>query len=173
MLSVILLIIVSLVGLARALFPAVQFDFVWPGRAFAGFKKRLQTQQEDRPLCAAMVHELARLLPTLVFEQDDGPIPSLSELETDLRADPFFGPVDPLPQHASGGIKLKDLHVEAAGAKAKPEYATDVAFAFRGGRPPRGKTFDRGQCLKDTVEGRRFNSDLVQNIGHIRFLLLV
>src|ERR1700677_3475178 len=101
-----------------------------------------------------MVHELYRFLPALMFEQDDGPIAPLFEIETDLRADPFYWPVDHLPQHAPGGIKLKDLHVEAAGAKAESEHATDVAFAFRGGRPPRGKTFDRGQCLKDTVAGR-------------------
>ena len=47
---------------------------------------------------AAVMHELHRLLPTLVFEEDDGPFVSLIELETYLCAQPFLGPVDHLPQ---------------------------------------------------------------------------
>src|SRR5712664_3697007 len=36
-----------------ALFPAVELDVVWRGSAFPGFEKRLQAQQEDRPLGTA------------------------------------------------------------------------------------------------------------------------
>src|SRR5216684_1903120 len=60
-------------GLAgAALVPVVDLDIVWLGRTFPGFEKRLQAHQKDPPLGAAMVHELHRLLPTLVFEEDDG-----------------------------------------------------------------------------------------------------
>ena len=67
------------------------------GRTFAGFEKRLQAQQKDCPFGAAMVHELHRLLPALVFEENDGPVAFLFEIEAYLDADPFLGPVDYLP----------------------------------------------------------------------------
>src|SRR6266478_190254 len=101
------------------------------GRAFSGFEKRLQAQQKDRPLGAAMVHELHRLLPTLVFEQDDGPVAFLSEIETYFCADPFLRSVDHLPQHALGRLKLKNFHVDTAGAKAELEHSADFAVALR------------------------------------------
>src|SRR4029077_5096879 len=115
-----------------------------------------------------MMHELHRLLPTLVLEQDDGPVAFLFELEAYLGADPFFGTVDLLPLHAFGGLSLQDLHVETAGAKAELDHAADLAFPLRVDGPPRGKTFERGQCLVDIIQGTRFDSDFVQNIGHIR-----
>src|SRR4249920_2017095 len=80
-----------------ALLPAVELDIVWRGGTFPGFEKRLHAQQKDPPLGAAMVHELHRLLPTLVLEEDDGPVAFLFELPTYYRANPFFGPVDHLP----------------------------------------------------------------------------
>ena len=67
----------SLVG-APALFPAVELDFVRPGGTVAGFEKRLQAEQKDPPLGATMMHELYRLLLTLVFEEDDRPVAFLS-----------------------------------------------------------------------------------------------
>jgi hypothetical protein len=62
-------------------------------------------------------------------------------------------------------MKLKNLHVEAAGVKAKLEHSADFAFPSCVVRPPAGKTFDRGQCLIDIILGRRFDSDFVQNIN--------
>ena len=118
------------------------------------------------------LHELHRFLPTRVFKKDDGPVASLFEVETYRRAHPFFRPVDHLPQHAPGGIKFKNLHVETAVAKAKPQHAAGFALPLRIARPPRGQTFDHGQCLIDIIHGRRFDSDFVQNIGHIRFLFM-
>ena len=77
--------------------------------------------------------------------------PFCFEIETYLCADPFFGPVDHLPQHVLGGMKLKNLHVETAGAEAELDHAADFAFPLRVARPPAGKTFDRGQCLIDVI----------------------
>src|SRR5579863_2320463 len=105
--------------LRRGLFPAVELDLIWPGRALAGFKQRLEAQQEDRPLGAAVMHEFHRFLPTLVFEQDDGPVTVLLDVEADLRAEPLFGAVDHLPQNAPAGLKFEHLHVETAVAKAE------------------------------------------------------
>src|SRR5215208_8229478 len=68
--------------------------YVVGGRgALAGLDEGLQAHQEDRPLGAAVVHELHRLLPALVLEQDDGVVALLFEIETDLGPDPFGGPV--------------------------------------------------------------------------------
>jgi hypothetical protein len=52
------------------LFPTVELDLVWPGRAFAGFEQRFQAQQEDRPFGAAVVHKFHRFLPALVLEEN-------------------------------------------------------------------------------------------------------
>src|SRR5713226_9517283 len=105
-----------------------------------------------------MVHELHRLLPALVLEEDDGPVAFLSEVKIYFCADPFLGSVDHLPQHALVGIKLKNLHVDTAGAKAELNNPADYAFASRVGRPPAGKTLTRGQCLIGIIWGRRFDS---------------
>src|SRR5271165_3900574 len=85
------------------LFPAVELDLVRPGRAFPGFEERLQAQQKHAPFGAAMVHELHRLLPAFVLEKNDGPVAFLFEIETYFCADPFFGPIDHLPEHVLGG----------------------------------------------------------------------
>ena len=94
-----------------------------------------------------MVHELDRLLPAFVFEEDDGPGTLLFEIEAYLCADPFFGAVDHLPKHVLGGMKLENLHVEAAAVKAELEHSADFAFPLYVVRPPAAKTFARGQCL--------------------------
>src|SRR5580704_14947895 len=142
-------------------FPAVELDLVWPRPAFAGFEQRLQAQQKDRPLGAAMVREFHRLLPTLVLDEDKSPVGFLPEIKAYCRADPFFGSLDDLPAHALAAIELENLHVETAVAKAELEHAAGLAFALRVGCPPSGKTFTRGQCLVNVVERRRLDSDLV------------
>ena len=111
-----------------------------------------------------MVHELHRLLPTLVFEQDDGPFAFLFEVEADFCADPFLGPFDHLPEHALAGLKLENLHVETTAVKAELEHSADLAFPLRIVRPPGGKAFTLGQCLIDFIQRRRFDSDFVQYI---------
>src|SRR5271170_6743322 len=127
------------------LFPAVELDFVWPGRAFAGFEERLEAQQEDSPFGAAVVHEFHRLLPALVLEEDDGPVAVLFEVEAYLCAEPFFRPVDHLPENPLAGLQLENLHVETAAAKAELEHAANLAFPSRAARPPARKAFDGGQ----------------------------
>jgi hypothetical protein len=81
-----------------------------------------------------MVHELHRLLPTLVLEEDNGPVAFLPEVETYFCADPFLGPIDHLPLHALGGVKLENPDV-----KAEQDYAADFGFPWRVDRPPAGK----------------------------------
>jgi hypothetical protein len=44
-------------------------------------------------------------------------------------------------------MKLENLHVETAGAKAKLQHAADFAFSLRVRRPPGGKIVARGQRL--------------------------
>jgi len=83
------------------LFPTVELDLVWPGRAFAGFEERFQAQQEDRPFGAAVVHKFHRLLPALVLEENNGPVAVLFEVEAYLCAEPFFRPVDHLKGRGS------------------------------------------------------------------------
>jgi hypothetical protein len=122
-------------------------DIVWIGRAFPGFDKRFYAHQKERPLGAAMVHELNRLLPALVFEEDNGEVLILREREAYLCADPFLGPAYHFPQHALGGIKLEYLHVDtAARPKAELDHSADIAVTLRVGCPPAGKTFPCGQC---------------------------
>jgi hypothetical protein len=70
-------------------------------------------------------------------------------------------------------MKLENLHVDTAGAKAELEHSADSAFPLRVVRPPAAKTFARGQCLVGIIQGRRFDSNSVQDIHHIPFLLLV
>ena len=51
---------------------AADMDIVRVGTTFPRLHKRLQTHQINRPLGAAVVHELYCLLPILVLEEDDG-----------------------------------------------------------------------------------------------------
>src|SRR5258705_114300 len=111
---------------SRSSVPVADPDVVRAGLAFPGLHQRLQTHQENRPLGAAVVHELRWLLPVLVLEEDDGEVAFLPEVETDLRSDPFRGPLDHLPEDALAGLELEHLHVEAAellavGGKAELE----------------------------------------------------
>src|SRR4051812_29775688 len=84
-------------------------DIVRERRAFAGFDQRLQAHQEGCPFGAAMVHERALLLPTLLLEKHRGLVAVLAEIEADLAADPFFRAFDDLPNDAFGWFKFKDL----------------------------------------------------------------
>ncbi len=151
------------------LFPTVELDLVWPGRAFAGFEQRLEAQQKDRPFGAAVVHELHRLLPALMFEENNGPVTVLCQIEADLGAEPFFRAVNHLPQNALAGLQFENLHVEAAFAKAELQLAADLAFSLSVARPPAGKPRNGGQCVIDIVQRRRFDSNLMQNVRHVRF----
>jgi hypothetical protein len=54
-----------------------------------------------------------------------------------------------LPERALPGIKLNNLDVDTAGAKAELNHA----FPLRGVRPPAGKTLKRGQCLIGISQG--------------------
>src|ERR1700691_4685911 len=98
-----------------------------------------------------MMHELYRRLPALVLEKNDCPIAVLCEVEADLCAEPFFRPVDHLPENTFARFKLENLHVEAAVTETKLQLAADLAFAPRVARPPARQAFDRGQCVIDSA----------------------
>src|ERR1700676_4794446 len=72
----------SLALVDTALVPVVDLHVVRVGGTLSGFEKRLETQQKDGPLCAAVVHEFHGCLPTLVFEEDDRVVTILLEVTT-------------------------------------------------------------------------------------------
>jgi hypothetical protein len=78
--------------------PVADLDVVWLWGPGAGLEKLLQALQEDTPLGAAVVHELHRVSPTFVLEQDDGVVVFLLEVPAHRRTDPLRGPVDDFPQ---------------------------------------------------------------------------
>src|SRR5688572_28216875 len=121
--------------------PVVDLHVVRMRRAFAALDERLQTQQEHRPLRAAVMHELDGFLPTLVLEAHDRELAFIAQIPTDLRADPFLGAVDDFPEHATAWHELEDFHVEAAAREAELEDAIDRALAARVVRPPGGEAF--------------------------------
>src|SRR3984957_11363123 len=86
-------------------------------------------------------------------------------------AEPFFGPVDHLPQNPLAGLQFEHLHIEAAAAKAELDHAADLASSPRIARPPARKAFDGNQCPIDIVQRRRSDSDLMQNVRHIRLFV--
>jgi hypothetical protein len=133
------------------LFPAIEFDLVWPGATFPCFEKRFEAEQEDRPLRAAMVHELHWLLPVCVLEKEDGPIVILFDVEAYFCPEPLFRSVNHPPENAPGWLKLEDLHIETTGTKAELDDTADLAVAPRVTGPPPGQTFNCGQCLIDII----------------------
>jgi len=106
-----------------------------------------------------MVHELHRLSPALVFEENDGIVAFLLEIETDGRTDPFFRSFDDFPKDALG-TQLEHLHVETALRKPELDDSAAGAFALRVGRPPSGKTVERCQRPIDIIQ-TRFDSNSV------------
>src|SRR5205807_830154 len=110
------------------LFPTVQLDLVRRGGTFACLQKRFEAEQEDSPLRAAVVHELHRLLPICVLEKDDGPVVVLFNVEAYFCPEPLFGSIHHLPENALGRLKVENLHIETAGAKAELDDTADLTF---------------------------------------------
>lgn len=95
-----------------------------------------------------MVHEFHRLLPVQMLEENKGVIAILPEIEADLCIEPFLRPIDNLPEHASGRIQLKYLHIEAAiRTDAESDHAADRALPFRIGGPPGWSTRWTTLCI--------------------------
>src|SRR5580704_7960619 len=107
-----------------------------------------------------------------MLEENDRPAVLLTEIETDFGAEPFRRSLDKLPGHKAFRTKLEDLHVEAAIAEAELDHAARFAAALRVGRPPSRKPVDGRQSLVNGCRRRRFNSNLVQNVGHIGLSLV-
>src|SRR5262249_26342701 len=84
--------------------PVADAHIVRARLALAGFTERLEAHEEDRPLAAAVVHELHGLFPAFVPEENHGEVVFLLEIEADLRADPLLGAVFDLPHHALAGV---------------------------------------------------------------------
>src|SRR3954462_11719611 len=93
----------------RGSVPVADLDVARLGVAGAGLEERLQAHQEDRPLGAAVVHELAGLLPADVAEQDDGEVVVLLDLPVHRRPDPLGRAVDNSPYDALRWLQLEDL----------------------------------------------------------------
>src|SRR5688572_4003711 len=70
--------------------PVADLDFAWIRGALPGFKQRLHAHQKSCPPRTAVVHEFHRLLPTFVFEQNDGVAIGLTELPVDMSGDPLL-----------------------------------------------------------------------------------
>src|SRR5690606_9540012 len=98
----------------RGSVPIADLRIVRARLTLAGLTKRFQAHQEDRPLGAAVVHELHGLLPSFVLEEHDREIALLLEIEADSSADPFVRTVDDLPRHAPILLQLENSHVEDA-----------------------------------------------------------
>src|SRR5688572_7753891 len=150
--------------------PVADLDFAWIRGALPGFKQRLHAHQKSCPPRTAVVHEFHRLLPTFVFEQDDGVAIGLTELPVDMSGDPLLRSVHHLPQHAIVWVQLEHLHVEPASTpKSEFEDAASVfALALSVGCPPAGKSFGTGQGRVNLVR-RRLNSNPVQDVYHFDF----
>src|SRR5688572_25609196 len=100
-------------GGAAGSVPVADLDVVRRRPAAPGLHELLEAHQVCRPLRAAVVHELDRLAPALVLEQDDRVLVALVETPIDLRSDPLLGTAGDPPPHAAGRVELDDFHVEA------------------------------------------------------------
>ena len=80
---------------------------------------------------AAMVHEIAGLLPPLVPEADGGEAILRRESKAHLRTERFSRPTDDLPEDKLGALKLKYFHDDvAAVAEAENDDTAEIAVAF-------------------------------------------
>src|SRR6266542_1408824 len=72
--------------------PVADPDVLRVWGAGTGLDQLLQAHQERGPLRAAVGHELDRLAPALVLEQDDRVVALPLQVEADVGADPLPGP---------------------------------------------------------------------------------
>src|SRR6266511_5477588 len=100
-------LLLRLVSLAPA---ATDLRVVGKGGERTAFEPASEADQDCRPLGAAVVHELDRLPPVRVREQQHCLSASAFQIEGDGRANPFRGAVDASPLHAVVRRQLDDLH---------------------------------------------------------------
>src|SRR5262249_6105318 len=119
------------------------------GPACASFNKVSETQQERRPLRAAVGGELDRLTPVLLTEENDGVVAVLAQVEYQVSADPFRGSRGNAPAHLL--VRIKRHHVDRnvahffSARSAETEVNTSAWFgdSSRFLRPPACNTLDR------------------------------
>lgn len=74
------------------------------------------------------MHKLHRLFPICVLEKGDGPVVVLFDVEACFCPEPLFGSINHLPENALGWLKLENLHIETAAAKAELDDTADLSF---------------------------------------------
>jgi cholesterol transport system auxiliary component len=141
------------------------------GGALTALEQGFQTEQIDRPLGAAVVHELDDFGPPLVLEKDDGVVSGLLQVETDFRTDPLGWAIRHLPEHARCRVSVEDLHREPADFRAlsaEAELDGSPLFTLALGIlcPPRCESFARREGPIDLLCGG-FDPNSVENVGHV------
>src|SRR6185295_2580517 len=146
--------------------PVADLDVARMWCAGSGLDKLLEAHQERGPLGAAVVHELARLAPTLVREQDDRVVVLPLQAEADVGADPLRRAVGHLPFDELVRALGEHLHVEPARvAEPEPDRAADGALARGVGGPPSGEAVPRRECVVHRLRsGGR--PDAMQDVNH-------
>src|SRR5882762_5824059 len=100
-------VLLRLVSLAPA---ATDLRVVRKGGERPAFEPSSEANQDRGPLGTAVVHELDRLPPVRVREQQHGLSGSAFQIEGDGRADPFRRAFDASLLHAVVRRQLDDLH---------------------------------------------------------------
>src|SRR6266487_5255557 len=157
-------VLLRLLSLAPA---AADLCVVGKGGESTPFEPASQADQDRGPLGAAVMHELDRLPPVRVREQQHCLSASAFQIEGDGRADPFRWAVNAPPLHAIVRRQLDDLH-DGRGlglAEEEPQLGADLRVAFHLSGPELGETVLVGQHLVYAVLWR-CDSYAVTNIGH-------
>src|SRR6266545_277241 len=149
--------------------PVADPDVLRVWGAGTGLDQLLQAHQERGPLRAAVGHELDRLAPALVLEQDDRVVALPLQVEADVGADPLRGAVGHLPLDPLVRALVEHLHVESAGVtEAELDRAADDAVTHGVSGPPGGEAVS---CRERVVHLLRSGGrpDAVQDVNHDRF----
>src|SRR5688572_6965530 len=135
------------------LVPVVDLEVIRRWFTATCFDQLPETQHEGRPLHAAMGHELDRLAPAPVAEEQDGVIAVLVEIEGRVGSDPLLGPRLESPLDPLVGFQCGDLHGHAADLLAAGSEEPNVHLIPDLGtagcllRPPARDTFDGRNCF--------------------------
>src|SRR6266542_3329894 len=146
--------------------PVADPDVLRVWGAGTGLDQLLQAHQERGPLRAAVGHELDRLAPALVLEQDDRVVALPLQVEADVGADPLRGAVGHLPLDPLVRALVEHLHVESAGVtEAELDRAADDAVTHGVSGPPGGEAVS---CRERVVHLLRSGGrpDAVQDVNH-------
>ena len=94
----------------RTAWPRSELQVVRERSALAGLDEALQAEQEVRPPRAAVRHELGRVAPVRMGEEDHGLTVGCGEVEADMVPDLLVRAADTAPAHLPAGVEGRDLH---------------------------------------------------------------